>query len=58
MSNDTKAAIRAIIAAIRAEQAAGQASPVLRQLTERAIAAAEKAAGIRNPGTLGSRSRG
>ena len=45
MSNEIRAAIRAVVAATKAELASGTVKPELRDLTEKAIAAADKAVG-------------
>jgi len=43
MSNDIKAAIRALVELEKAKLASGKTDPALRVLTEKAIAAAERA---------------
>ncbi len=45
MSNEIKAAIRATLAAVKAELATVKNSPELKELTQKAIEAAEKVVG-------------
>lgn len=46
MSNEIKAAIRAVVAATKAELGTGKIHPELQRLTQKAIEAAEQAVGV------------
>ena len=58
MSNDIKTAIKATLAAVKAELGTGKTSPELQQLTRKAIEAAEKVVGTTTSAPTQQRRRG